>query len=35
MIFQGGTWAAGRALALRLRADGAPPLKVVSDATVF
>jgi Protein of unknown function (DUF1688) len=34
-ILQGGTWAAGRAVARKLRADGAPPLKVVSDGTVF
>jgi hypothetical protein len=34
-ILQGGTWAAGRAVAKRLRADGAPPLRVISDATVF
>jgi hypothetical protein len=34
-ILQGGTWAAGRAIAKRLRADGAPPLRVVSDGTVF
>ena len=34
-ILQGGTWAAGRRLAQRRRADAAPPLRVVSDATVF
>jgi hypothetical protein len=34
-ILQGGTWAAGRAIAKRLRADGAPPLRVISDGTVF
>jgi hypothetical protein len=34
-ILQGGTWAAGRELALQLRPDGAPPVAVVSDATVF
>ena len=34
-ILQGGTWAAGRAIARRLRADGAPPLRVISDGTVF
>ena len=34
-ILQGGTWAAGRAIAYQRRADGAPPLKVVSDGTVF
>jgi hypothetical protein len=34
-ILQGGTWAAGRAIANRLRPDGAPPLRVISDGTVF
>jgi hypothetical protein len=34
-ILQGGTWAAGRAIAKRLRPDGSPPLKVISDGTVF
>jgi hypothetical protein len=34
-ILQGGTWAAGRMLARRLRPDGAPPVAVVSDGTVF
>ena len=34
-VLQGGTWAAGRALARERRPDGAPPLKVVSDGTVF
>jgi Protein of unknown function (DUF1688) len=33
-ILEGGTWAAGRALAQRLR-DGLPPLTIVSDGTVF
>jgi Protein of unknown function (DUF1688) len=33
-VLEGGTWAAGRALAGRLR-DGAPPLSVISDGTVF
>jgi hypothetical protein len=33
-ILEGGTWAAGRALANRLR-DGRPPLAVDSDGTVF
>ncbi len=33
-ILEGGTWAAGRALAQRLR-DGAPPLNIESDGTVF
>ena len=34
-ILQGGTWAAGRAMARNLRADGSPPLQVASDGTVF
>ena len=34
-ILQGGTWAAGRAVARQRRADGSPPIKVVSDGTVF
>ena len=34
-ILQGGTWAAGRILARRLRPDGAPPVAVISDGTVF
>jgi hypothetical protein len=33
-ILEGGTWAAGRALAQRLR-GGLPPLTIVSDGTVF
>ena len=32
---QGGTWAAGRELAFARRADGSPPIKVISDGTVF
>jgi hypothetical protein len=34
-ILQGGTWAAGRVIARRLRADGSPPVHVISDGTVF
>jgi hypothetical protein len=33
-VLEGGTWAAGRALAQQLR-GGAPPLNIVSDGTVF
>ncbi|MCR8960864.1 URC4/urg3 family protein [Variovorax sp. S2] len=33
-VLEGGTWAAGRVLAQRLR-DGAPPLLIESDGTVF
>ena len=34
-ILQGGTWSAGRWLARELRDDGGPPLRIVSDGTVF
>lgn len=34
-LLEGGTWAAGRRLAKERRADGGPPLTVVSDGTVF
>ena len=34
-VLEGGTWAAGRVIAARLRADGGPPIRVVSDGTVF
>jgi hypothetical protein len=34
-VLQGGTWSAGRRIACELRSDGAPPLAVLSDGTVF
>ncbi|RAK66318.1 DUF1688 family protein [Phenylobacterium kunshanense] len=34
-VLEGGTWAAGRRIARQLRADGGPPLAVISDGTVF
>jgi hypothetical protein len=34
-VLEGGTWAAGRRIARSLRADGGPPITVVSDGTVF
>lgn len=34
-ILEGGTWAAGRLLARQRRADASPPIKVISDGTVF
>jgi hypothetical protein len=34
-ILEGGTWAAGREIAKELRSDGAPPVKIESDGTVF
>ena len=34
-ILEGGTWAAGRRIAARMRSGGGPPLKVESDGTIF
>jgi hypothetical protein len=34
-ILEGGTWRAGRAIALEQRAEGGPPLHIESDGTVF
>jgi hypothetical protein len=34
-VLEGGTWAAGRRLARERRDDGGPPIRVVSDGTVF
>ena len=34
-VLQGGTWTAGRVVARRLRPDGGPPIRIVSDGTVF
>ena len=34
-VLEGGTGAAGRVLARQLRADASPPIKVISDGTVF
>ncbi len=34
-VLEGGTWAAGRRIAKSLRADGGPPLTIISDGTVF
>ena len=34
-ILEGGTWAAGRAMAFERRPDGSSPVKVISDGTVF
>jgi hypothetical protein len=34
-ILEGGTWATGRAVAFARRPDGSPPIKVISDGTVF
>ena len=34
-ILEGGTWAAGRRLARERRADASPPVRIISDGTVF
>jgi hypothetical protein len=34
-VLEGGTWAAGRAIAREKRSDGSPPLLIHSDGTVF
>jgi hypothetical protein len=34
-VLEGGTWRAGRQAAREQRADGSPPLRIVSDGTVF
>ena len=34
-VLQGGSWSAGRKLARERRADASPPVKVISDGTVF
>ena len=34
-VLEGGTWAAGREIAKEMRPDGAPPLKMESDGTIF
>jgi hypothetical protein len=34
-MLEGGTWAAGRLVARKARADGGPPFHIVSDGTVF
>jgi hypothetical protein len=34
-VLEGGTWAAGRVIARRKRADGGPPFLIHSDGTVF
>jgi len=34
-MLEGGTWAAGRLIARERRADGGPPLTILSDGTVF
>ncbi len=34
-VLEGGTWAAGRRVASQLRAHGGPPIRIISDGSVF
>lgn len=34
-VLEGGTWSAGRRIARVLREDGSPPIRLISDGTVF
>ena len=34
-VLEGGTWSAGRRIARERRADGGPPIRIVSDGSVF
>ena len=34
-VLEGGTWSAGRRIARILREDGSPPIRLISDGTVF
>ena len=34
-VLEGGTWAAGRRIAREKRADGSPPIAIISDGSVF
>jgi hypothetical protein len=34
-VLEGGTWAAGRLIAAQRRPDGGPPIRIMSDGTVF
>ena len=34
-VLEGGSWAAGRSIAFARRPDGSPPIRVISDGTVF
>jgi hypothetical protein len=34
-VLEGGTWAAGRRLAADKRREAMPPIRVISDGTVF
>ena len=34
-VLEGGTWSAGRRIAREKRADGGPPIRIISDGSVF
>jgi len=34
-LLQGGTWKTGRSLAAKLRSDGSPPIRIISDGSMF
>ena len=34
-VLEGGTWSAGRRIAKQKRADGGPPVRIISDGSVF
>ena len=34
-VLEGGTWSAGRRIAAQRRQGGGPPLRLISDGTVF
>ena len=34
-VLEGGSWAAGREIAFERRANGSPPLSIVTDGTLF
>ena len=34
-VLEGGSWAAGREIARERRPDGNPPLRIISDGTLF
>jgi len=34
-VLEGGTWSAGRRIARELRQGGSPPIRLISDGTVF
>ena len=34
-VLEGGSWAAGREIALERRPDGSSPIRIISDGTLF